>query len=150
VVRLTGRSDSERIVTLAALCEIVLGHSLAPELRVSVEPGKGSVSVGAENLSSLPTILSRTMNWIEVDLGRPGVRDVRPGGFDRYEAYAANGKVVSLGRSQRIRFYETLVGPFEKITPAVIVTYKPSPAGCCRYRIRLLSAAGPEVDTKGP
>ena len=149
VVRLTGRSESDRIFTLAALTEIVLGRSLSPNLRVSIERGAGSVAVAAENLSPLPSILSRMTNWIEVDLERPGVRDVRPGGFERYEVYAANGKRVSLGRAQRVRLFETLIGPFERIAPAVIVTQRPAPPGCCRFRVHLLSAAGPEVD-KGP
>ena len=147
VVRLTGRSESERIFTLAALTEILVGHSLSPDLRVSIERGAGSVAVSAQNLSPLPSILSRTLNWIEVDLERPGVRDVRPGGFDRYEVYGANGRPVSLGRAQRVRFYETLVGPYEKIAPAVIVTHGPPPAGCCRFRLHVLAAAGPEVAT---
>jgi hypothetical protein len=43
-----------------------------------------------------------------VDIERPGVRDIRPGGFDRYEVYADNGKPVSLGRARRVRFFETL------------------------------------------
>lgn len=150
VVRLAGRSDSDRIFTLAALAEIMLGHSLSPDLRVSIERGPGSVTVAAENLSPLPSILSRTMNWIEIELERPGVRDIRPGGFDRYEVYAANGKRVSLGRAARVRFYETLVGPYERIAPAVIVTHKPAPTACCRFRVHILSAAGPEVNTKGP
>jgi hypothetical protein len=150
VVRLAGRSESDRIFTLAALTEITLGHSLSPNLRVSIEPGPGSVSVAAENLSPLASILSRTANWIEVDLERPGVRDVRPGGFDRYEVYAANGKSVSLGRAQRVRFYETLIGPFERIAPAAIVTQRPAAPGCCPFHVHLLSAAGPEVDTRGP
>jgi len=145
VVRLSGRSESDRIFTLAALTEILLGHSLSPDLRVSIEPGAGSVAVSAENLSSLPSILSRTLNWIEVDLERPGARDIRPGGFDRYEVYAANGRRVSLGRAQRVRFFETLIGPFEKIAPAVIVTHRPPPRGCCRFRLHVLAAAGPEV-----
>jgi hypothetical protein len=101
VVRLAGRSESDRIFTLAALTEISVGRSLSPNLKVSVEGGPGSVSVAAENLSPVASILSRTTNWIEVDLGRPGVRDIRPGGFDRYEVYADNGKPVSLGRAQR-------------------------------------------------
>lgn len=145
VVRFTGKSDSERIFTFAALNEILLGRSLAPDLRVAVDHRGGSVAVSAENLSPLPSILSRTTNWVEVDLGKPGVRDVRPGGFDRYEVYAANGRPVSLGRAQRVRFYETLIGPHERIAPALIVTHRPSPAGCCRHRTHVLSAAGPEV-----
>lgn len=125
--------------------EILLGHSLSPDLRVSIERGAGSVAVSAQNLSPLPSILSRTMNWIEVDLDRPGVRDIRPGGFDRYEVFTAGGRRMSLGRAQRVRFYETLVGPFEKIAPAVIVTLRPPPDVCCRFRLHLLAAAGPEV-----
>jgi hypothetical protein len=145
VIRLAGRSDSERIFTLAALTEILAGNSLSPDLRVSIERGAGSVAVSAQNLSPLPSILSRTMNWIEVDLERPGLRDVRPGGFDRYEVFTSGGGRVSLGRGERVRFYETLVGPFEKIAPAVIVTLRPPPDGCCRYRLHLLAAAGPVV-----
>lgn len=147
VIRLAGKSDSERIFTFAALNEILLGHSLEPRLRVALDRGAVTVGVSAENLSPLPSVLSRTVNWVEVDLERPGVRDVRPGGFDRYEVYSENGRRVSLGRAERVRFFETLVGPFEKIAPAVIVTNRPVPADCCRYRIHLLAAAGPEVAT---
>ena len=150
VVRLAGRSESDRIFTLAALTEITVGRSLSPNLRVSVEGGAGSVSVAAQNLSPVPSILSRTTNWVEVDLERPGVRDIRPGGFDRYEVYAENGRPVSLGRARRIRFFETLVGPFERIEPAVIVTHRAAPPGCCSFRVHLFSAAGPEVERRGP
>jgi len=150
VVRLAGRSESDRIFTLAALTEITVGRSLSPNVRVSVEGGPGSVTVGAENLSPVSSILSRTTNWVEVDLERPGVRNVRPGGFDRYEVYAENGKPVSLGRARRVRFFETLVGPYERIAPAVIVTHRPAPPGCCPYRVHLYSAAGPEVERRGP
>jgi hypothetical protein len=150
VVRLAGRSEADRIFTLAALTEITVGRSLSPNLKVSIEGGPGSVSVAAENLSSVPSILSRTTNWVEVDLGRPGVRDIRPGGFDRYEVYADNGKPVSLGRARRVRFFETLVGPFERIAPGVIVTHRPAPPGCCPFRVHLFSAAGPEVERRGP
>jgi hypothetical protein len=145
VIRLAGRSDSERIFTLAALNEILVGSSLSPDLRVSIERGAGSVAVSAQNLSPLPSILSQTVNWIEVDLERPGVRDIFLGGFDRYEVFTAGGRRVSLGRAQRVRFYETLVGPFEKIAPAVIVTLRPPPDGCCRFRLHVNAAAGPEV-----
>jgi hypothetical protein len=150
VVRLAGRSESDRIFTLAALTEITAGRSLSPNLRVSIEGGPGSVSVAAQNLSPVPSIVSRTTNWVEVDLERPGVRDIRPGGFDRYEVYAENGKPVSLGRARRVRFYETLIGPFEKIAPATIVTHRPAPPGCCPFRVHILSAAGPEVVSHGP
>jgi hypothetical protein len=145
VIRMAGKSESERIFTLAALNEILVGNSLSPDLRVSIERGAGSVAVSAQNLSPLPSILSQTTNWVEVDLERPGVRDVRPGGFDRYEVFAAGERRTSLGRAQRVRFYETLVGPYKKIEPAVIVTLRPPPDGCCRFRIHLIAAAGPEV-----
>jgi hypothetical protein len=150
VVRLAGRTEADRIFTLGALTEVLAGRSLSPDLRVAISPGPGSVSVAAENLSPLASIVSRTTNWIEVDLLRPGVRDIRPGGFDRYEVYAANGKRVSLGRARRVRFYETLIGPSERIAPAVIVTRRAAPPGCCPFRVHLLSAAGPEVDARGP
>lgn len=150
VVRLAGRSESDRIFTLAALTDITVGRSLSPNLRVSIEGGPGSVSVAAQNLSPVPSILSRTTNWVEVDLQQPGVRDIRPGGFDRYEVYADNGKPVSLGRARRVRFFETLVGPFERIAPAVIVTHRPAPSGCCPFRVHVQSAAGPEVNSQGP
>jgi hypothetical protein len=145
VIRLAGKSESDRIFTLAALNEILLGHSLSPDLRVSIERVAGAVTVSAQNLSPLPSILSRSTNWIEVDLDRPGVRDIRPGGFDRYEVLTAGGRRVSLGRGERVRLYETLVGPFEKIATAVIVPLHPPPDGCCRFRLHLLAAAGPEV-----
>jgi hypothetical protein len=148
VIRLSGRSDSDRIFTLAALNEIQISRSLAPRLRISVERGAGTVSVSAENTSPLPSILSRVTNWIEVDLTRPGIRDVQlQGGFDRFEVYAPDGRRVSPGRSSRVRFYETLVGPFERIAPAVIFVRPPVPPDCCRIRYHLLSAAGPELTT---
>lgn len=147
VVRLAGASESERIFTLAAFDEILRRRSLVPNLRVSVEPGKNSVSLSAENLSPLPSVLSRTSNWIEVDLARPGIRDVRPGGFDRYELYAANGRRVSLGSAERVRFYETLIGPSEKIEPAVILMRRGPPPGCCRFRLHVLAASGTEFAT---
>ena len=147
VVRLTGASESERIVTLAAFNEMLAGRSLVPGLRVSVGRGKNSVSLSVENVSPLPSALSRTSNWIEVDLARPGIRDVRPGGFDRYEVFAANGRRVSLGSAERVRFYETLIGPSEKIEPALILMRHAAPSGCCRFRFHLLAASGAEVAT---
>lgn len=145
VFRLTGESDSRRIFTMAALNEILRGGPVDPHLVASVERDETSVTVAADNRSPFPSALSRLTNWVEVELPRPGVRDVRPGGFDRYEVYAANGRRVSLGRASRVRFYETLVGPYEKIEPAVIRTGRPVPAGCCRLRIHVLSASGREM-----
>jgi hypothetical protein len=145
VFRLTGGSDSRRIFTMAALDEVLRGGLLDPKLVASVQPDETSVTVAAENRSALPSALSRLNNWVEVELPRPGVRDVRPGGFDRYEVYAANGRRVSLGRAARVRFFETLLSPSERIEPAVIRTGRPIPPGCCRLRIHVLSAAGGEI-----
>jgi len=147
VIRFSGRSDSDRIFTLPALNEILLGRSLAPRLRVSVERGAGAVTVSVENESPIPSVLSRVTNWIEVDLSRQGIRDVQLGGFDRFEVYAPNGRRVSPGRSSRVRFYETLIGPLERISAAVILVRPPVPPDCCRIRYHILSAAGPELTT---
>jgi hypothetical protein len=147
VLRLTGRSDSDRIFTLLAFSEILLGHPVVPALRVALQPGDATVSVAAENASAIPSVVSRVNNWIEVDLARPGVRDVKVGGFDRYELYSASGQRVSMGRASRVRFYETLIGPFEIIEPAVIVARPPLAPGCCRSRYHVLSVGGPEAAT---
>ena len=145
VIRLAGASDSDRIFTLPALNEILGARPLLPALHVQLQRENGTVSVGAENASPIPSALSRLTNWIEVDLARPGVRDVRVGGFDRYELYSAAGQRVSMGRASRVRLYETLIGPFEKIEPAVILARPPLARGCCRFRSHVLSAAGPEA-----
>jgi hypothetical protein len=147
VVRLGGASESDRIVTLAAVNEMLAGRSLVPGLQVSVEQLKNSVGLSVKNVSPLPSALSRTSNWIELDLTRPGIRDVRPGGFDRYEVYAANGRRVSLGSAERVRFYETLIGPSEKIEPALILLRRAAPSGCCRFRFHLLATTGAEAAT---
>ena len=147
VFRLSGRSESDRIFTLTALNDILLGRPLVPNLQVSLRQGASAVTVSLENASALPSALSRVVNWIEVDLTRPGIRDVQLGGFDRFEVYAPNGRRVSPGRSSRVRFYETLIGPNEKIAPAVILMRGPVPAACCRVRYHLLAAAGPEAAT---
>jgi len=68
VFRLSGKADSDRIFTLPALNEILLGRPLAPRLRVSVGRGKGTLTVSVENDSPMPSVLSRVSNWIEVDL----------------------------------------------------------------------------------
>ncbi len=147
VLRLAGASEAERIFTLAAFNEILPGRSLVPDLRVSVELGKNAVAVSAENLSPLPSALSRIGNWIEVDLGGPGIRDVRPGGFERYEVFGGSGRPVSLGRASRVRLYETLIGPSERIEPASILMRRAPPSGCCRFRLHLLAATGTEFAT---
>ena len=147
VIRLAGRSDSDRIFTLPAFNDILAGRPLVPALRVALHPTDATISLAAENASAIPSVVSRIVNWIEVDLARPGVRDVRVGGFDRYELYDASGQRVSMGRASRVRFYETLIGPFERIEPAVIVARPPLAPGCCRVRYHVLSIGGPEAAT---
>jgi len=147
LIRLAGASESDRIFTLPALNDILLGRPLTPALRVSLSRTGSDVVLGLENTSAMPSAISRTSNWIEVDLGRPGVRDVRNAGFDRYEVFSPAGARVSLGRSSRVRFYETLIGPHEKIDPATILLRPPIPASCCRFRYHVLAANGQEIAT---
>jgi len=83
-------------------------------------------------------------NWVEVDLAPAHPADVSLGGFDRYEAYDSAGRPVTPGRATRVRLYETLIGPREAITPARIVVRGALPSPCCRHRLHVLAAAGPE------
>ena len=69
---------------------------------------------------------------------------MQSGGFDRYEVFGADGNPVLLGRATRVRFYETLVGPFEKIAPARI-SVRRIPPDCCTTRLHLLAATGKEI-----
>lgn len=151
VFLLGGRSESERIFTLAALDDLLTGGRLDPDLRVSTETGSGFVRVLAENVSAHASVVSRTTNWVEVEVPGGGIRDVQTGGFDRYEVFGADGRPVALGRAVRVRFYETLVGPFEKIEPARILLRRGAPPGCCAARVHLTAAAGKEVSAEfGP
>ena len=148
VIVLNGTSEGDRIFTLAALGDVLLGRSLDPDLRVTVGPrSPRTVAVGAENASAHTTVVSRTANWVEVEMPEPGVRDVQPGGFERYETYDAQDRPVTLGRAVRVRFFETLVGPFERIAPAQVTLRSAPPSGCCRWRSRSISAAGREITT---
>ena len=147
VIRFAGASESDRIFTLPELNDILLGRPLTPALRISLSRAGSNVVIGLENASAMPSAISRTSNWVEVDLGRPGVRDVRNAGFERYEVYSAAGARVSLGRASRVRFYEALIGPHEKIEAATIVVRPPIPASCCRFRYHLLAATGQEIAT---
>ena len=149
VVQLSGRTESERIFTLGALDDILLGRPLNADLKVTVEPTKGAILLGAENPTPHASVVSRTSNWVEIDLPGAIISDVRAGGFDRYEAYGSEGGAVTLGRATRLRFFETLVSPLEKIEPARIVVRKPAPAGCCPHRIHVLSSAGAEIAREG-
>ena len=145
VIVFGGDSESDRIVRVEALEDILLGRSLAPALDVRVNPaGRNAISIEAKNLSPHPSTASRVSNWVEVDLAPAHPADVALGGFDRYEAYDASGRPVTPGRATRVRLYETLVGPREAITPARIVVRGVLPSPCCRHRLHLLAAAGPE------
>lgn len=148
IVALDGASEGERIFTLAALTDVLLGHALEPALSVTVEAGRSEISVGAENLAAHASLVSRTSNWVEVDIPSGKIRDVRPGGFDRYEVSDAHGGAVSVGRAQRVRFFETLLGPREKIEPARIIVRGALPSACCRWKSRLVSFAGKEFPTE--
>jgi hypothetical protein len=148
VVVLSGANDGNRIFTLAALNAILAGGSLNPQLRVSTEAGRGFIAIGAENVSPQATVVSRTTNWVEVDVPNAGIVDVQSGGFDRYEVFGPDGGPAALGRATRVRFYETLVGPYEKIAPARVVLRRP-PSDCCTTRIHLLAAAGNEITGDG-
>ena len=148
VIALHGTSEEDRIFTLAALGDVLLGRSLDPDLRIAVRPAAPrALAVGAENATAHTTVVSRTANWVEVEMPDPGVRDVQPGGFERYETYDAQGRPVTLGRAVRVRFFETLVDPFERIAPAYVTLRSAPPSGCCLWRSRYISAAGREITT---
>ncbi|MEP6769829.1 MAG: hypothetical protein ABJC61_14245 [Acidobacteriota bacterium] len=149
VVIVNGRAEADRIFTVAALNDILLGRPLGADLRVTLEPGRGGVEVAAENPTPNASVVSRTSNWVEVDFPSGGISDVRAGGFDRFEVFGPDGQAVTLGRATRVRFFETLVGPGEKIAPARVVLRKPPPKDCCAHRIHLISSAGPEVAREG-
>ena len=140
-----GDGEADRIVRVEALEDILLGRSLTPALDVAVHPaGRNAISVEARNLSPHSSTASRMSNWVEVDLAPAHPADVSLGGFDRYEAYDSAGRPVTPGRATRVRLYETLIGPREAITPARIVVRGALPSPCCRHRLHVLAAAGPE------
>ncbi len=148
VVLLAGRAEADRIFTLAALNDVLLGRPLGPDLRVGLERSGGSVIVSAENPTPNASVISRTSNWVEVDFPSGGISDVRAGGFDRFEVFGPDGRAVTLGRATRVRFFETLVGPGEKIAPARVVLRRGAKE-CCAHRIHIIAAAGPEVTREG-
>lgn len=143
-----GAVDADRVFPLAAFEDVLLGRSLAPVLEVSVQPaGNRAVIVEAVNRGPHASMVSRVSNWVEVDLAPGHAADVALGGFDRYEVYDASGRPVTPGRATRVRLYETLIAPGETISPASIVVRGGLPPGCCRHRLRLIAAAGPEAAT---
>jgi hypothetical protein len=140
-----GAAEADRLLRVEALEDILLGRSLSPVLEVRVQPaGRSAIAVEAANLSPHTSAASRVANWIEVDLAPGHPADVALGGFDRYEAYDAEGRPVTPGRATRVRLFETLVAPREEISPARIVVRGALPAPCCRRRTHVLAAAGPE------
>lgn len=149
VVLVSGRREADRIFTVAALNDILLGHPLDPDLRVSIGAIRGGVTLAAENPTPHASLVSRLSNWVEVDLPGGDIVDVKPGGFDRYEVFGPQGEPVTLRRGVRLRFFETLVGPFEKIEPATILMRHPPADGCCAHRIHVASSTGAEVAREG-
>ncbi len=149
VVSVSGRTEADRIFTVAALNDILLGHPLNTDLRIAIDPGRSAITLSAENPTPHASMVSRTSNWVEVDVPQGGISDVRAGGFDRFEVFGPDGGAVTLGRATRLRFFETLVGPWEKIEPARIVVRRPPAKGCCTHRIHVLSSAGAEVSREG-
>lgn len=145
VVVLDGASDAERIFTLAALSDVLLGRPLLPDLRVAVAAEHSRIRVSAENRSPHASEISRTANWVEVDVPAGGIRDVRPGGFDRFEVFDPQGRAVSLGRATRVRFYETLLAPLERLEEATILLRHSPARDCCRFREHVLAASGTEI-----
>ncbi len=145
LVVLDGSAESERVFTLAALSDVLLGRPLLPDFRVRLETDGAGILLSAENLTSHASVVSRTANWVEVDLPGGQIRDVQPGGFDRYEVFDAEGRPVTPGRATRVRFYETLVAPWERIETAAILLRGRPPSGCCRFRQHVLAASGTEL-----
>src|SRR5262249_2076777 len=60
VVALPGKSESERLLTLTALVDVLAAKPAKPDLHVNVESGKGFVLVSAENLSAHASVVSHT------------------------------------------------------------------------------------------
>lgn len=143
-----GTSEAERVFSLAALEDVVLGRSLAPVLEGSVHPaGRNALTVDLVNRSHQATVVSREANWIEVDVAPARPAEVQLGGFDRYAVYDSAGRPVSPGRATRVRLFETLVAPMEAVTAARIVVRGSLPAGCCRFRVHATATNGPDIAT---
>jgi hypothetical protein len=149
VVVFGGTSDAGRVFPVAALADVLTGRPVAPVLQAWVHPGEDSrlLRVGAENASPHASAVSRVENWIEVDVAPAHLSDVEPGGFDRWEAYDAKGRLVSPGRASRLRFYETFVSPFERFEPARVRVRGGVPSPCCPVRVRVVPSGGGEVQT---
>jgi hypothetical protein len=143
-----GATEADRLFSLAAMEDVLLGRSLAPGLEATVKPaGRAAIAVDLVNRTHHASVASRVDNWVEVDVAPAHPADVQLGGFDRYEVYDRAGNPVSPGRATMVRLFETIVAPLEAITPARIVVRGGLPAACCRYRLHAVSAAGPEVSS---
>ena len=146
VLVLSGPPEAQRLFPLAAWNDLRAGRPLHPELKVSLTGAPSSLEVSAENTSPHASAPSQTTNWIEVDLGSRLLRDVRPGGFDRFEVFGAGGRPVTPARATRVRLYETLLQPFEKIQPARLLLRRSPPPECCRYRTHILAPTGNQIE----
>ena len=79
-----GAAEAERVFSLAAFEDVLLGRSLAPVLEGSVQPaGRSAIAVELVNRSHQASVVSRVSNWIEVDVapaqaGRGPARRFRP------------------------------------------------------------------------
>jgi len=143
-----GSSDAERLFQIAAFEDVLLGRSLLPVLEPQIAPsGRTAIWVDAANRTPHASVVSRTANWVEIDLAPAHPADVAPGGFDRYEVYDSGGSAVTPGRATRVRLFETLVAPGERILPARITARGALARDCCRYRTHTIAAAGPESAT---
>ena len=143
-----GAADAGRIYPVPAFEDVILGRSLVPVLVASVRPaGRSAIAVDVVNNSPHASIVSRTANWVEVDVAPAHPADVTLGGFDRYATYDRHGQPVTPGRATRVRLFETLALPGEAISPARIVLRGSVPERCCRYRTHLIAAAGSEQET---
>jgi hypothetical protein len=147
VVVFGGGPDADRLFPVAALGEVIAGGRAAPQLRPWVSAEARLVRVGLENPSPNASVVSRVQTWIEVDVSPARIGDVEPGGFERWEAYDDHGRLVSPGRATRVRLYETLLAPYERLEPARLRARGKLPAPCCRVRAHTLAASGGEEST---
>ena len=74
---------------------------------------------------------------------------MKAGGFDRFEVFGPNGEPVTLGLATRIRFFETLVSPWEKVQASQLTLRRAPGKDCCAHRIHVLSSAGAEISREG-
>ena len=143
---LSGPPEAQRLFPLAAWRDLLAGRPLHPDLKVTLTAGAGWLEVSGENNSPHASAPSRTSNWIEIDLGSRLLRDVRTGGFDRYELFGPGGRPVTPARATRVRLYETLLQPFEKIQAARLLIRRSPPPDCCRYRTHVLAPTGNQIE----